>query len=85
MESSIAEFLSRKLACELLPTYVSFFLRCLSIEDRYKCASRLEVLVTHRTHNYTSCLKACGSKSRILAEGAIALSVTLSGGALFAS
>ena len=87
MESSIAEFVERQLACELLPT-----------ESRQDQALKLVKCFGHLKRGWEcACLANQQKKCRvcadfpedpasgILAEGAIALSVTLSGGALFAS
>ena len=89
MESSIAEFLKRKLACELLPT-ISF--RDNALDIRNSTAVGIDDAVaspssvrTHQAVHEQVLLSEYRSLETILAEGAIALSVTLSGGALFAS
>ena len=88
MESSIAVFLMRWSACELLPTtalseitkwHLLAFIRSASIQMQKRVLGN----TTCRAQvAWERTAKAC---KRILAEGAIALSVTLSGGALFAS
>ena len=91
MESSIAVFLMRWSACELLPTNTlseTATLHLLAFIHLGPRASvhRLQRLVGNTTRSaqvaWRRAAKAC---KRILAEGAIALSVTLGGGALFAS
>ena len=85
MESSIAVFLMRQLACEQLPTSLG--------AAGAVCGAALMRLSTcrcdlrRRSGVSMLCLEVCcGSFSLgILAEGAIALPVTLSGGVLFAS
>ena len=103
MESSIAVFLLRQSACELLPTIADMHFHSCLLRN---CPSVLPFKEFHHMRERVICVVACssGSNSRkttdksvqfkvaldesfkcILAEGAIALSVTLSGGALFAS
>ena len=86
MGSPIAVFLMRQLACEQLPT---------SLTDAASvvCGTHLVCLHTCNCHLRRRsginlmCLNVCCDRSSlgILAEGAIALPVTLSGGALFAN
>ena len=105
MESSIAEFLRRQSACELLPTIAHMHFHSWLPRIFH---SVLPFKEFHHMREHVVCVVACSSgvssNSRktadksvqfkvaldesfkcILAEGAIALSVTLSGGALFAS
>ena len=90
MESSIAVFLMRQLACEQLPTSPN------PVADAaVPCGIHLVCLpvckfpspLCRRSGINMLCLNACCGRSSlgILAEGAIALPVTLSGGALFAN
>ena len=86
MESSIAVFLMRQLACEQLPTSLAGAAGAV-------CGATLMRLSTcrcdlrRRSGVGMLCLDVCCGRFSlgILAEGAIALPVTLSGGALFAS
>ena len=105
MESSIAVFLLRQSACELLPTIAHMHFHSCLLRI---CNSLFPFKEFHHRREPVVCVVACSSgvssNSRkttdesvqfkvaldesfkcILAEGAIALSVTLSGGALFAS
>ena len=102
MESSIAEFLKRESACELLPTlaqnngYISELRLthpepqsciCNFPAEMEVCAGfcrRIEIF-NHCLGQETYSHKDSNSLLNILAEGAIALSMTLSGDALFAS
>ena len=81
MESSIAVFLKRWQACELPPTHGVARLHPPHTHRLAACAGVPLNMVAGRLRS--ACAR--GWAHGILAEGAIALSVTLSGGALFAS
>ena len=78
MESSIAVFLWRRPACERLPTNKTPVRRLQNHCEQEPGVKHTVVIDTGRA-------APPAPATSILAEGAIALSVTLSGGALFAS
>jgi hypothetical protein len=93
MESSIAVFLMRQLACEQLPTSPSPHSECHCLLAAQPLCGQCvqcwlhkpEVVISRGSHHMVSLTCSHSPPLGILAEGAIALPVTLSGGALFAS
>ena len=91
MESSIATFLMRWSACELLPTITTTSLHTKLCQPAQVAAAQSGKSDYGRGAPHARCssraapLPSGSLQLSILAEGAIALSVTLSGGALFAS
>ena len=93
MESSIAVFLMRQLACEQLPTSPSPRSEChcflAAQPPRGQCVycwlHKPEAAISRGRYHMISLACSHSPPLGILAEGAIALPVTLSGGALFAS
>jgi hypothetical protein len=89
MESSIAEFLKRQLACELLPTQSN---RVLVISSQVLLGKHEEYAIEFigapivnknaQLQRRAPCFVT--TKHNILAEGAMTLPVTPSGGVLFA-